>query len=317
MWAFAVTGHRYNRLDIIVNNACQTVRRPAGYFKHLLDKEREPLAALADVERNMVNGYHDFLDMRSHKTPRLHSAPSAPVSSSGEADAGSTVAAGTSAGTGAGAGAGAGAGEETAAAAVPADISGVAGITHATSDAAAAEEATALPSSSAEASQVVMLPEDRTADETLFPEGQTDVNEQQVDLRTVNSWLLRMHEVSTPELAEVFAINALAPFILNSKLKSLMAATAPGEYKFIVNVSAMEGKFYRHKSPNHPHTNMAKAALNMMTRTSAADYAESKIYMTAVDTGWINDGVCVCVRVRCCWGPEIVSFRSCLLCGGA
>ena len=143
-----------------------------------------------------------------------------------------------------------------------------------------------------------MLPEDRTADETLFPEGQTDVNEQQVDLRTVNSWLLRMHEVSTPELAEVFAINALAPFILNSKLKSLMAATAPGEYKFIVNVSAMEGKFYRHKSPNHPHTNMAKAALNMMTRTSAADYAESKIYMTAVDTGWINDGVCVCVRAR-------------------
>ena len=42
--------------------------------------------------------------------------------------------------------------------------------------------------------------------------------------------------------------------------------------KFIVNVSAMEGKFYRYKTPNHPHTNMAKAALNMMTRTSASDY---------------------------------------------
>ncbi|MES1913809.1 MAG: hypothetical protein MHM6MM_005964, partial [Cercozoa sp. M6MM] len=58
---------------------------------------------------------------------------------------------------------------------------------------------------------------------------------------------------------------------------------------YIVNVSAMEGKFYRHKLPTHPHTNMAKAALNMMTRTSAQDYAKSKIYMTAVDTGWIND----------------------------
>ena len=59
--------------------------------------------------------------------------------------------------------------------------------------------------------------------------------------------------------------------------------------KFIVNVSAMEGRFYRYKSTNHPHTNMAKAALNMMTRTSAADYAKAHIYMTAVDTGWIND----------------------------
>ena len=52
----------------------------------------------------------------------------------------------------------------------------------------------------------------------------------------------------------------------------------------------MEGKFYRHKTPNHPHTNMAKAALNMMTRTSAAELAAThRIFMTAVDTGWIND----------------------------
>jgi NAD(P)-dependent dehydrogenase (short-subunit alcohol dehydrogenase family) len=50
-----------------------------------------------------------------------------------------------------------------------------------------------------------------------------------------------------------------------------------------------QGKFYRHKSANHPHTNMAKAALNMMTRTSAQEYAKDRIFMTAVDTGWIND----------------------------
>jgi len=56
-----------------------------------------------------------------------------------------------------------------------------------------------------------------------------------------------------------------------------------------VNVSAMEGRFYKYKQPTHPHTNMAKAALNMMTRTSASDYASAHIYMTAVDTGWIND----------------------------
>ena len=58
---------------------------------------------------------------------------------------------------------------------------------------------------------------------------------------------------------------------------------------FVVNVSAMEGKFYRFKTPNHPHTNMAKAALNMMTKTSAAALAESFVYMTSVDTGWVND----------------------------
>ena len=63
----------------------------------------------------------------------------------------------------------------------------------------------------------------------------------------------------------------------------------PGPCRFIVNVSAMEGKFNRYKLPTHPHTNMAKAALNMMTRTSAQDYAQSGIFMTAVDTGWIND----------------------------
>ena len=103
-----------------------------------------------------------------------------------------------------------------------------------------------------------------------------------------NSWLLKLGEVDTGEAAEVLCINTLAPFILNGKLRPLMERDLAYP-KFIVNVSAMEGKFYRYKSANHPHTNMAKAALNMMTRTSAAEYRESNIFMTAVDTGWIND----------------------------
>ena len=99
---------------------------------------------------------------------------------------------------------------------------------------------------------------------------------------------MKLQDVSIPELVEVMAINALAPFLLNSRLQPLMASMQGNKY--VVNVSAMEGKFYRHKTPNHPHTNMAKAALNMMTRTSAKDLAEKDgIYMTAVDTGWIND----------------------------
>ena len=37
----------------------------------------------------------------------------------------------------------------------------------------------------------------------------------------------------------------------------------------------MEGQFSRgYKGPGHPHTNMAKAALNMLTRTSAQEMLE-------------------------------------------
>ena len=126
-----------------------------------------------------------------------------------------------------------------------------------------------------------------------------DHSEQQLDLRTTNSWRLKIDEVSTPEVAEAFTINSMAPFVLNGKLIPLMRASpavdgggsggvsrAASFPKFIVNVSAMEGKFYRHKMPTHPHTNMAKAALNMMTRTCASNLAaQDQIYMNSVDTG--------------------------------
>ena len=75
-----------------------------------------------------------------------------------------------------------------------------------------------------------------------------------------------MDQVSTPELMECMFINAIAPFVLNSRLQPIM--TTPSDSRpdrYIINVSAMEGKFYRYKMPNHPHTNMAKAAMNMMT----------------------------------------------------
>ena len=83
-------------------------------------------------------------------------------------------------------------------------------------------------------------------------------------------------------------VNSVAPFVLNSRLKPLMMRS-PFKRRFIVNVSAMEGQFRRHKTVFHPHTNMAKAALNMMTRTSGEDYAKDGIYMNSVDTGWVTD----------------------------
>jgi len=109
------------------------------------------------------------------------------------------------------------------------------------------------------------------------------------DLHSRNSWTQRVDEVDALELLEVQLCNITAPFILVSRLRGAMAAS-PVRRKYIVNVSAMEGAFSRgYKGPGHPHTNMAKAALNMLTRTSAAELLTDGILMTAVDTGWITD----------------------------
>ncbi len=110
------------------------------------------------------------------------------------------------------------------------------------------------------------------------------------DTASVNSWTQRVHEVDAMELLEVQLCNQTAPFILVSRLRPALAAS-PARRKYIVNVSAMEGQFGRaYKGPGHPHTNMAKAALNMLTRTSAGEmFEQDGILMTAVDTGWITD----------------------------
>jgi NAD(P)-dependent dehydrogenase (short-subunit alcohol dehydrogenase family) len=134
-----------------------------------------------------------------------------------------------------------------------------------------------------------LTPEDAELGPHLYPNGRLDADQQQVDLRRINSWRLPLHEVGTVELLEVQLVNAIAPFVLNGRLKPLMLRQRTFD-KHIVNVSAMEGQFYRRfKTDKHPHTNMAKAALNMMTRTSAADYAKDGIYMNSVDTGWVTD----------------------------
>jgi NAD(P)-dependent dehydrogenase (short-subunit alcohol dehydrogenase family) len=208
---------RLPRLDYLINNACQTVRRPAAFFRHLLDAESAALDALPGDWRGPLSG-HDELRR--------------------------TLAS---------------------------------GLTH-----------------SAALSQRRYLAEDTLTEDTrdgatLFPAARFDEDRQQVDLRAVNSWRLRLHEVETAELLEVQLVNAIAPYILNARLKPLMVRTA-GWHKHVVNVSAMEGQFYRStKTDKHPHTNMAKAALNMMTRTSAADFVKDGIHMNAVDTGWVSD----------------------------
>ncbi|MEI6789285.1 MAG: SDR family oxidoreductase [bacterium] len=217
-----------SRLDFIINNACQTVRRPPDYYQHMMAQETAALGDMPEQARRLLGAYEG---LRGY-----HMLP--------EADA----------------------------VAARKKMSEVAGLTHA-----------------AELSQVPLLPDELAAQRDLFPEGQLDKDLQQVDLRTTNSWRLLMADVPAVELLEVHLVNAIAPFILNARLKPLMMRT-PERDKHIVNVSAMEGQFYRKlKTTRHPHTNMAKAALNMMTRTSATDYFNDGIHMNAVDTGWVTD----------------------------
>lgn len=110
------------------------------------------------------------------------------------------------------------------------------------------------------------------------------------DVVDTNSWVQTVEEVDALELLEVQLCNQTAPFLLISRLRPALAAS-PARRTYVVNVSAMEGQFSRrYKGPGHPHTNMSKAALNMLTRTSAGEMLESDgILMTAVDTGWITD----------------------------
>ncbi|MBN8641541.1 MAG: SDR family oxidoreductase [Flavobacteriales bacterium] len=113
---------------------------------------------------------------------------------------------------------------------------------------------------------------------------------QPVDSRDKTSWNSTLEEIELHELIEVNLINQIAPYVLIKELKPLFNQSNFVE-KFIVNVTSSEGMFsYTKKTIFHPHTNMTKAALNMMTLTSAKEFAESSIFMTSVDVGWISTG---------------------------
>jgi NAD(P)-dependent dehydrogenase (short-subunit alcohol dehydrogenase family) len=232
----------HSRLDFIINNACQTVRRPPDFYTHMMERENGPLHDLPPEAAKLLG---DYEGLRGY-----HMLP----------EGGTLVGQASSLSP---------PGKERL---EPGKMPILPGLTHA-----------------AVLSQVPLLSDELATQQALFPVGKLDQDLQQVDLREHNSWRMLMHEVPAVELLEVQLVNAIAPFILNARLKPLMLRT-PERDKHIVNVSAVEGQFYRKfKTTRHPHTNMAKAALNMMTRTAAADYHASGIHMNAVDTGWVTD----------------------------
>lgn len=238
----------FDRLDIIVNNACQTIRRPPAFYRHLIDKEVNPPVEFPQVvttEGSLQRGAGPQAISDGTPAPgpadALAGAYSSPPLLPTRAPPG----------------------EAAHLMALPLPL---VPCCRRKAPAAGRIPAAAL-------SQMVLVEGDEQQDKELFPENSVDVHGQQLDLREKHTWLLKLGEVPTVEAAEVFAVNSLAPFVLNGKLKPVMMRTQ-GVDKYIVNVSAMEGKFYRYKTPNHPHTNMAKAALNMMTRTSGDDFAK-------------------------------------------
>ncbi|MFC5751538.1 SDR family NAD(P)-dependent oxidoreductase [Actinomadura rugatobispora] len=218
------TAHeRFDHLDILINNAAQTIRRPAAYHREVRAAEAGRLTGLA--ARVTVTG-----------------------------DAAGALAEGA-----------------------PRELEPAGGT------------APAIPAPAALPALPSLAGPEPAALEALFPAGRTDETGQPLDLRDRNSWTLRLHEVDPGEWLEVQMVNAFAPFLLTSRLRGLLESS-PWPDRYVVQVSAMEGSFSRKdKTVRHPHTNMAKASLNMMTRTAAADFAASGIHMTSVDTGWITD----------------------------
>ncbi|MDP9100565.1 MAG: SDR family NAD(P)-dependent oxidoreductase [Actinomycetota bacterium] len=224
-------------LDILINNAAQTVRRSPGSYAHLVAAESVPLGD---------GPLPEFL--------RLGSASAVPV-----LVAGSTTDPLNSGAANPG----------------PANP-GAANSGPANTVAPHALAVLALTSGSASL--------ERVADNTAI-----DAGGLVPDQDAANSWSRRVHEVDALEMLEVQLSNVTAPFVLVSKLRPALAASS-ARRAYVVNVSAMEGQFSRgYKGPGHPHTNMAKAALNMLTRTSARDFLADGILMTSVDTGWITD----------------------------
>lgn len=227
---------QYDRLDVLINNAAQTVRRPAGFYKHLMPNEDKPIEQLPPFAQELLADHDACLrELRSLSD-------------------------------------GVGKGQNKN---LPVTWHG--------------KQLGIGLSASAQLSQIPYSIDNSLTAEEVFPDGKLDADLQQVDLRKTNSWRLKLGEIPTTEMLEVQLVNSVAPFVLCNRLVNLMKKDNTG-MKHVINVSAMEGKFHQfHKEDRHPHTNMAKAALNMMTLTSASDFAKHGIYTNAVDTGWVTD----------------------------
>jgi NAD(P)-dependent dehydrogenase (short-subunit alcohol dehydrogenase family) len=204
----------YPALDMLINNAAQTVKRPATYYAHLLLGERAALSELPAAHQALLARGAEALPQTAFSLPE---PPTAVL----------------------------------------------------------------LPGAA------LTTPEAVTEEQRFFPAGVYDEHQQQIDLRPANSWNSKVDEIDLTEFLEVQLINVTAPYLLVSRLRPLLRRSLFPQ-RFVVNVSAAEGQFAQSKTGAHVHTNMAKAALNMLTHTVAAELADDAIFMNSVDPGWIS-----------------------------
>lgn len=211
---------KLKKLDILINNAAQTIRRPPIFYEHLLENEKKEMKNFdKEIQEILPNDFQ----MKIENLKNIEYKKDLNISISSEL------------------------------------------------------------------SQMKLLKEDFLFNEKDFPKNKLDINQQQIDLRKKTTWRYEMKDVSLIELLEVQTVNSTAPFLLIQGLTPLMSISKT-DPKWIINVSAMEGSFNRkNKTIYHPHTNMAKASMNMITKTSGADLARLRIYMNSVDTGWVTD----------------------------
>lgn len=219
--------HSYPYIDILINNAAQTVRRPPKYYEHLLPIERKPISELPESARILLSSKNNFQGKKS-------------LFSSNEK----------------------------------------------TNAIINSKEKSFM--NSVELSQIPLIEEDFIIKEDLLPKGELDQYNEQIDLRDYNTWVTHLEDVSIPEILEVQLINQVVPTMFVSKLKKLLLKS-PKMDKYIVNVSSAEGQFSLSKDGRHPHTCIAKAALNMLTFSIAEDYAFENIYVTSADPGWVTE----------------------------
>ena len=264
---------RYKRLDVLINNAAQTVRRPSGFYQHLMEAEMQNFDELPQYAQELLIDHEACVrDLQQLNDQHLMEAELQNFDELPQYAQELLI-----------------------------DHEACVRDLQQLNDQHLIGDNKNLPVSwqsknvgigltaSAELSQIPYSIDQSLSPEEVFPEGELDADLQQVDLRKTNSWRLKLGEVSANEMLEVQLVNSVAPFVLCNHLAALMKKENTG-MKHVINVSAMEGKFHRfYKEDRHPHTNMAKAALNMMTHTAATDFAKFGIFMNAVDTGWVTD----------------------------
>eukprot|EP00026_Physarum_polycephalum_P001332 Phypoly_transcript_01333.p1 GENE.Phypoly_transcript_01333~~Phypoly_transcript_01333.p1 ORF type:complete len:1144 (+),score=202.28 Phypoly_transcript_01333:98-3433(+) len=262
----------YTRIDILINNAAQTIRRPVAYYRALIRQESLLHSSNDFAPKFLVKGVNQdpfMIENYRHKNAIIE--------------------------------------EEDTALAVTNSTHGVMMLS------VSSPTDKSLPKSAA-LSQAKLLPMDMVeSDDVAFPPGKFDEHDEPMDARESTSWTQTIEEISPIELMEVQTVNSTVPFMFISNFTPLLknaAIVSKHRRSFVVNVTSAEGIFNMNKRGIHPHTNMAKAALNMMTKSISTTFAAMNIFATAVDTGWITKMKPATAGIRNEWGPTAAPLQD-------